>query len=128
MRWRCQIGGDRRIALAVPTRLHRVEFGVAAVRGHEFLMGAALYDDAILKHQDIIRHAHGRESMRDYESRLTGNQLSETLEEVVLSLGIQRSGRLIENYERGIAHEAARQRNLLPLPAGKLQSRLRIGG
>ena len=103
--------------LAVPTRLHRVEFGVAAVRRHEFLMGAALYDDAILKYQDVIRHAHGRESMRDYESRLTGNQLSEALEEVILGFGVQRSGRLIENYERGIAHEAARQRYLLPLSA-----------
>ncbi len=106
--------------LAVPTCLHRVEFGVAPIRGHEFLMGAALYDDSVLKYHDVIRHAHGRESMRDYESRLTGNQLSETLEEVILGLGIQRSGRLIENYERGIAHEAARQRNLLPLPAGEL--------
>ena len=106
--------------LAIPTRLHRVKCGVAAVRCHEFLVGAALYDDAILKHQDVIRHAHGRESVRDYEGRLTGNQLSEALEEVILGFGIQRSGRLIENHERGIAHEAARQRNLLPLAAGEL--------
>ena len=46
------------------------------------------------------------------------------LEQRVFGLGVQRRGRFVEDQQqRLIAHEAARQRELLPLPERQLDSR-----
>ena len=49
-------------------------------------------------------------------------QLAEALEDRVLGLGVERRGRLVEHQDVGLlAHERARQRDLLPLPARQLR-------
>ena len=67
------------------------------------------------------RHAHGREAVRDDDRRAALGELAEALEDGVLGLGVERGGRLVEHEDVGLlAHEGARQRDLLPLPAGEL--------
>ena len=49
-------------------------------------------------------------------SAVTARRSGVTLEEGVVRLGVQRSGRFVENQkQRLIAHEATRQGELLPL-------------
>src|SRR6202050_821542 len=59
--------------------------------------------------------------MRDEDRDAIARQLPEMLEYFRLGLRIHGSGRLIEHEDVGTAaHEGARQRDLLPLPAGQL--------
>ena len=49
--------------------------------------------------------------------------VAEALEHGVLRLGVERRGRLVEHQDvRLLAHERARQRDLLPLPARQLDA------
>ena len=48
---------------------------------------------------------------------------AEALEDGVLGLGVERGGRLVEDEDVGLlAHEGARERDLLPLAAGELDA------
>ena len=84
-------------------------------------MAAALDDAAVIEHGDLIRHAHGGEAVGDENRDAIACELAEMLEHFGLGLRIHGSGGLIEHQHVGArAHEGARQRNLLPLPAGQL--------
>src|SRR5690348_1183315 len=73
-----------------------------------------------VEHDDQVGHAHRREAMRD-ENRDAAAAASargarEALEQRVLGLGVERRGGLIEDEQHGIVtHEAAGERELLPL-------------
>ena len=53
--------------------------------------------------------------MRDKEHRPTAEEIAHTGEEVVLGARVERRGRLVEDHERRVAKERARQRDALPL-------------
>ena len=60
--------------------------------------------------------------MRDDDGRPPLRELPEAREDRVLGLGVERRGRLVEHEDvRLLAHERARQRDLLPLPARQLR-------
>ena len=112
-------------------------------------MGAHLDDPRAVEHDDEIGHPHGAEAMR-HEDRdaavrrrraAAGLPLARgrrvALEQRVLGLGVERRRRLVEHQEqRTIAHEAAGQRELLPLAEadlhalgpGRAELRLEPGG
>ena len=84
-------------------------------------MGAALDDAAAFEHDDLVGHAHGREAVRDQDRDPVARELAEVLEHLGLGARVHRRGRLVEHQDVGIgAHERARQRDLLPLPARQL--------
>ena len=68
-----------------------------------------------------------RSAIRTVEKRLAdeqggaaAGQLLKALVHLVLSLHVERRGRLVQHQERAIAHEGPRQGQLLPLAAGQL--------
>ena len=78
-------------------------------------------DAAALEHEDAVGHAHRREAVRDEDRRAPLGELAEALEDGVLGLGVERGGGLVEHEDvRLLAHEGARERDLLPLPAREL--------
>ena len=94
-------------------------------RSPSVLRGVPDLDHACaVEHDDEVGHAHRREAVRDEHGdaarRLRHLRCSRgggvALEQRVLGLGIERGRRLVEHEEqRMVAHEAARQRELLPL-------------
>ena len=83
---------------------------------------ADLDDARAVEHDDQVGHPHGREAVRDqHRDAAVGRRRSRArggvaLEQRVLGLGVERGGRLVEHeQQRRVAHEAARQRQLLPL-------------
>ena len=83
---------------------------------------ADLDDAGAVEHDDEVGHAHGGEAVRhqDRDAAVVGRRRARAggvaLEQRVLGLGVERRGRLVEHQQqRLVAHEAARQRELLPL-------------
>ena len=56
------------------------------------------------------------------KAKEVSESVREALEHVVLGARIQCGGRLVQNQELGVAQVGARQRDLLPFPAGKLHA------
>ena len=80
--------------------------------------GSAAFED-----DDPIGHPHRGEAVRDQDRRPPHRQLAEAIEHRVLRLGVERRGGLVENEDVGLlAHEAARERDLLPLTARELDA------
>ena len=74
----------------------------------------------LLSTDDLIGHAHRGEAVRDQDGDAFAGELAEVLENLRLRLRIHGRGRFIEHQDVGAAaHEGARQRDLLPLPAGE---------
>src|SRR5689334_2003601 len=88
----------RRVATAsaVALGLEVEEGGVAAALGDELIVGAALDDVAVVEHDDLVRHADGREPVRDDDRDLVVRELAEALEDLDLGLGVHRRGGLVE--------------------------------
>ncbi len=98
--------------------------GVALAAGDQLVVGAFLDDAAALEHDDAVGHAHGREAVRDDDGRPPLGERPEPLEDRVLGLGVERRGGLVEHEDVGLlAHERARERHLLPLPAATARRR-----
>ena len=54
--------------------------------------------------------------MRDQQHRTVREQLADPREQLVLSLGVERRGRLVQDHQRRVREERPRQRQPLPLP------------
>src|SRR5215472_5738479 len=106
---------------AVSGRLDAVEVGVAAAAGKQFLMAARLRDAGAVEYHDEVGHADRAEPVRDQDGHAPlppgfpgGGGVA--LEQLVLGLRVERRRRLVErDEERLVAHEPARQGELLPL-------------
>src|SRR5262249_52844189 len=61
--------------------------------------------------REIVRHDHDRVAL--------AMQLREELQNLVAGLGIERPGRLVGEQERRVVGQSARDRDPLPLSAGK---------
>ena len=97
---------------------------------HEFVVRAHFRQPSAVEHHDQISHSHGRKSMRDKQrysalvcSVMPARCRGVTFEQRVLRLGIERRRRLVEHEEQWmIAHEAACERQLLPLTKGHVDT------
>ena len=69
----------------------------------------------MFQEQNPISAADGREAVRDVDRGAAPRQRMDPFEELVLRLGVERGGRLIQQEDARVAHEGARQRNFLPL-------------
>src|SRR5437016_791911 len=108
------------LLLAICFGLHVEEGRVTPIEGQEIVMGATLNDAAILHNKDAICQAHRTEAVTDKDGSLARGQFAEMLEDLVLGLGIERGGRLVEDQDTRIPHKSPRQSNLLPLTATQI--------
>src|SRR6202035_3334569 len=123
---------------ASPVRrgLDSVELRVLAALGEEGFVGSRLYHSGAVQDDDEVGHSHGAEAVGDEEGdaavdgRLAGGSCGASsrrrrvaLEEGVLGLGVEgRRGLVEDEEERAVAHEAARERQLLPLSEAQLRA------
>src|SRR5205085_12261146 len=104
--------------LALPQRR------VVAVLSQQFAMRALLDDAPMIEHHQPIHARDGRETMRDGDHGLAGDQRAEALLDRGLDLGVKRRSRLVEHQDRRILEDHARDRDALALPAGELDAAL----
>ena len=119
MRWR-PYGHWRATVLELQLRQPRIE----PAGGGEALVGAFLDDAAFVHHQDAVAGQHGREPMRDHERGALRHQPLERGLHQRLALGIERGGRLVEQEQRRVAQDRARDRDALALAAGERDAAL----
>src|SRR5262245_53305702 len=101
----------------VAAELQLMEVRVAAVAGDQLGVRALLDDATALDHDDAIRDAGGGEAMRDDEGRAPARGAVERLDQRVLGRGVEARGRLVEDQDRRVADDRARDRDALLLAA-----------
>ena len=77
-----------------------------------------LFDDpALIHHQDAVAGEHGCEAMRDHERGAMTHQFFQRRLHQRLAFGIERGGGFVEQQQRRIAQDRARDRDALALAA-----------
>src|SRR5205807_9761395 len=110
--------GAYRGGLAVPLRLQGEQACVTAVEAHQLLVAALLDDAPAVEHGDLVGYAHRGETVGNQNRDALARELAEMLEHFGFRLRVHRCRRLVQHENvRPRAHEGARQRDLLPLPA-----------
>ena len=112
----------RRLLVA---QLQAVERGVASALAQQFVMAAGFGDRAVLDDKDAVGIDDGVQPVRDHDRRAA---LAETLDGALhlpLGFGIERGGGLVEQDDRRVLEQRARDRDALALAAGQLQRRAR---
>src|SRR5262245_57485788 len=116
------------------TRLHRgrcrllllelqpIERGVTATFAEQFVMAAALDDGAGLDHQDAVGVHDGGEAVGDYDGGAPFAEFGERLLDVTLGFRIERGGGLVEQDDRRIPDQRARDRDALALAARQFEA------
>ena len=78
----------------------------------------ALLDDAsAVEHDDAVAVLDRRQPVRDDDRRAPAHQLFERRLDQPLRLGVERRGRLVEDQDRRVLEDRARDRDALPLAA-----------
>ena len=85
----------------------------------------ALLDDAArLHHQNPVGLQHRRKPMRDHQRRAPGHHVVERALHLRLILRVEGRSRFVEQQDRRILEDRARDREPLPLPAGQRHAAL----
>src|SRR6185295_16630805 len=105
-------------------RLVLPERGVVAATGEQLVVRAVLDDRAGLEDDQAIHAANGREPVGDHDRRAIPHQGPQRLLDVVLALGVQGAGGLVEDEDRGVLEQRARDGDPLALAAGQLDPAL----
>ena len=95
------------------------EFRKAAAFRHQFIESSVLDHAPMLEHEDARGIADRGEAVRDHEGGAALHHFVERGIDLGLGDGIERAGRLIENQDRRILQQRARDRQPLPLAAGQ---------
>ena len=80
-------------------------------------MGAGLDHLALVEHDDLVRVDDRRQPVRDHERRAAAHQLAERALHGDLALRVERRGRLVEEQDRRVAQDRARDGDALLLTA-----------
>src|SRR5689334_6692109 len=102
-----------------------VEAGVHAALREELLVRALLHDLAAVEDDDAVGRADRREAVRDDEGRPPFEQLLERGADPLLRVAVHARRRLVEDEERRIAVERAREREELALTGREVSPALR---
>src|SRR5262249_39081874 len=111
--------------LSIRFGLQVEQLGIAAIESHQFLVRAIFFDHALFDDQDAVGEADGAEAVADEDGGLACGELAEAGEDLVLGLGVERAGRLVQNEHGGVAHKGAGQGDLLPFAARELSATLK---
>ena len=93
------------------------EIGVGAIPGHQVGVRANLGDASGVENHDAVGVADGREPMRDDQDGATCRRRHQRIPDGRLVSGIKVRGRLVEDQDRCLTQEGARQGQALTLPA-----------
>ena len=77
-----------------------------------------------LHHRDPVGVAHRRQPVRDDQHGAPRHQALERQLHHALALGVERARRLVEQQDRPIGEDRARDREALPLAAGQAHAAL----
>src|ERR1041384_1151132 len=104
--------------------LQVVKSAVQPVGGQEVAVRPALHDAPLGEHDDKIGVLHRREPVGDHEYRPMRHQPLDRFLHEALGLRVERAGGLVEDQDRWIAQQRARDRNALALPAAEPRAAL----
>src|SRR3546814_16279760 len=102
--------------------LQRGEARVEAAGCRQLAVAAALDQAALVDHQDAVGLQHGGEAVGDDQRRASGHEAVERLLHHALALGIERSGRLVEQQQWWVPEDGAGDGGALTLAAGRAQA------
>ena len=88
------------------------------------VMGAALDDDALVEHQDLVGADHRRQAMRDDERGAAARYAFERVLYLAFGEGVERRGRLVEHQDRRRLQDGAGDGDALLLAARQLEAAL----
>ena len=94
------------------------------MRAIRFLMLAGFHGAAALDHPDAVGADDRLQAMGDDERRAPDPQIVERLLHLALRFRIERRGRLVEQQDRRVLQNRARDGDSLALAAGKLRALL----
>src|ERR1700738_1241540 len=95
------------------------QFRETAALRHQFIERSAFDHMSVVEHQDARGIANGREPVRDHEGGASLHHLVERGVNLGFGDGVERAGRLVEDQDRRILQQRARDRQPLPLAAGR---------
>ena len=75
-----------------------------------------------LQHDDAVEIAQRRQAMRDRDHGAPAHQPAERLADRLLGFAVERGGRLVEQQDRRVLQEGARDRDALALSARQLDA------
>ena len=102
--------------------LPRVQVVVAAARGIELRVRAALHDLSLLHHHDLIGAANRRKPVRDDERGPSLHQIRKALLDHLLRFRVEAGRCFVENQNARLGQNGARNRDALPLAARELHA------
>ena len=88
----------------------------------QLVVAAGFDDEAVLDDEDAVGMHDRRQSVGDDDRGAALAEFGDRLLHVVLGFGIERRGRLVEQDDRRILDQRARDGDALALPAGELQA------
>ena len=92
---------------------------VATTGEDQVLVRARLDDAAMVEHDDLVGVPHGREPVRDRDRRPPLGEPVERVLDEPFGLGVEGARRLVEDKDRRVAQDRARDRDPLLLAAGE---------
>ena len=87
-------------------------------------MRAALGDDALVEHQDLVGVDHGREAVRDHDRRASARDALQGRLNLAFGKTVERRRRFVEDQNRRRLQHRARDGDPLLLAARKLEAPL----
>src|SRR5215472_13696204 len=97
-----------------------MEMRIEAAGGEQLGVAARLDDAAGVDDDDAVGTLDRRQSVRDDDARAALHQSAERLLDEALGLGVERRRRLVEDEDRRVLEDRARDREALPLAAREL--------
>src|SRR5438105_3110320 len=115
-----QVRPSPRAALIGERReLQSVQAGVLAAEAQELLVRAELDDPSLHEHRDPVRVLDGGEAVRDDEARPILHQTVERPLHFPFAFRVEGAGGLVEQEDRRVLEQGARDGDALPLPTGE---------
>jgi len=112
------------VGVGVVFGLESDEFGVAAVGGHEFVVGADFADAAVFENDDAVGVADGAESVGDDECCSALHELCEASLDESFAFGVEVAGGFVEDEDGGVGEDGAGDGDALFLSAGEADAAL----
>lgn len=93
------------------------EAAVEPVNSNQLVMGALLNDLTVIDHKNLVGMAHGFQPVGNHNDRLIVGQFRNGLHQLLLVLRVHVSGGFVQNDDRRVLHDGARDGDALALAA-----------
>ena len=109
-----RLGGEHRLLIA---ELQVVQPAIEPAGAEQLVVRAPLHHPSRVEHHDLVRVAHGGQTVRDHQHGPLGHEPVDRLLHQPLRLGVQRAGGLVEDQDGRVAEQRPGDRDPLPLAA-----------